>query len=139
MAPESFAPGPQRPARRAPGRPAAAGALDELARILAAERERLLRGDWAALAALGARKEACMAALSALGPEAWREAGAAAAGIGRQVGRNQAILAAAIEGLRDAGHRRAMLRSARSGFQSYDSRGARVAAAPAPPRVERKA
>lgn len=142
MAPDPRRAAPRSPLTRSPAArlAAAAGPLAELARILAEERALLLRGDWAGVGALGARKADCLAALEALGAEGWPRTGAEADVIGREVGRNQALLAAAIEGFRDAGQRRAMLRSARGGFQGYDARGARAPGpTPPPARLERKA
>lgn len=92
----------------------------------------ILEGAWARLGDLAARKAAGLAALLA--------AGAGALGpLAAELGRNQRLLGAAIEGFRDAGQRRAMLRSARVGLTTYDAQGLRGSVAAVRPTVERKA
>ena len=97
--------------------------------LLEDERRVILSGSWDALAPLAARKEAALAALGPVGPDRLR----------RALARNQALLLAAIEGVREALQRRAALRTARAGLVTYDARGLRAELPVAPPRVERKA
>lgn len=110
--------------------------LAGLAAVLREERALILRGAWAGLEALAARKAAGVEALAAGGAP---EAAAGAGSLLRDLARNQALLGAAIEGFREAGRRRAGLREARAGFSTYDAGGARGPVAAPRPRVERKA
>lgn len=104
----------------------------ELALLLEEERALILSGAWAGLRALAPSKERCLLALD--GGEAGRM-GVLAAGLAR----NQALLRAAIDGLRDATRRRAALASARKGLVTYNANGTRAEVPTAPPRFERKA
>lgn len=110
----------------------AADPAAELQALLAEERRLILSGEWAALAPLAARKEASLLALRS-GPAAGLRP------LARDLARNQALLAAALEGLREAGHRRAALAAARARIVTYDARGARAELPVAQPRFERKA
>ena len=105
---------------------------DELADLLREERALILLGAWADLQTLAPHTERCLRSLE--GGQAG-QLGALAAGLAR----NQALLAAAIEGLRDATRRRAALASARRGLVTYNSSGARAELPTTPPRFERKA
>ncbi len=106
--------------------------LRDLGSLLEEERRAILSGAWADLDRLAARKAAGLAVL---------ESGdaLALAPLARGLARNQALLAAALDGLREAGHRRAALLASRAGLVTYDARGARAEHATAPPRLERKA
>ncbi len=99
--------------------------------LLEEERRAILSGAWADLERLGARKAA---GLSALGDDA-----AELAPLARGLARNQALLAAALDGLREAGHRRAALLASRGRLVTYNAHGVRAEVPLTPPRVERKA
>lgn len=103
-----------------------AAALESL---LEEERRLILGAEWEALAALGAPKAEGLAALG----------GAAPGPLLDSLRRNQALLAAAIEGLGEAARRRAALASARAGLRTYDATGAAARVAAPRPRVERRA
>lgn len=105
---------------------------DELADLLKEERALILLGAWADLQALAPHKERCLRALDGGGPERLEPL---AAGLAR----NQALLRAALDGLRDATRRRAALASARKGLVTYNASGTRAELPTAPPRFERKA
>ncbi|EYD73887.1 hypothetical protein Rumeso_04484 [Rubellimicrobium mesophilum DSM 19309] len=104
---------------------------DDLSHLLEEERALILSGGWAGLRALAPRKERCLRSLEA-DPE---RLGPLAAGLAR----NQALLRAALDGLRDATRRRAALASARRGLVTYTASGTRAELPTAPPRFERKA
>ena len=104
----------------------------DLARLLEEERGLILSGAWADLQTLAPRTERCLLRLEAGGPE---RLGPLAAGLAR----NQALLRAALDGLRDATRRRAALVSARKGLVTYSASGTRAELPTAPPRFERKA
>ena len=104
----------------------------ELADLLAEERRLILSGAWAGLRTLAPFKERCLSTLDMGDPA---QLGPLAAGLAR----NQALLRAALDGLRDATRRRAALASARAGLVTYDASGARAELPTAPPRVERRA
>ena len=99
------------------------------------ERAAILAGAWARLDAIAPRKAACLLLIDA--GATTRDAGQLA-GLAAGLRRNQALLLAAIEGVRDAGLRGAALRRARAGLSTYDRAGARRSAG-ALPRVERRA
>ena len=103
----------------------------DLADLLEEERLLILSGAWEGLQTLAPRKERCLLDLEAgdpgLGP------------LSTSLARNQALLRAALEGLRDASRRRAALASARSGLVTYSASGARAELPTAPPKFERKA
>lgn len=103
-----------------------------LAALLEEERSLILAGAWEDLEALAARKEAGLAALAAKGEDRL-------APLAAELARNQALLAAAIEGLREAGRRRVALASSRARLVTYDAQGARAELPMASPRVERRA
>jgi hypothetical protein len=105
---------------------------EPLSDLLEEERRLLLSGDWRALEEIAPRKAAHLAVLEDGDP-------AGLAPLARDLARNQALLAAAIEGLREAGRRRAALGAARAGLVTYDAQGARAELPLAPPRVERRA
>lgn len=100
-----------------------------LSRLLEEERRLILSADWPGLQTLGPRKAAL---LDTLGSASLPPVAAA-------LGRNQALLAAALDGLRDALRRRAAMAASRRGLVTYDAAGLRAELAVAPPRVERKA
>jgi hypothetical protein len=106
--------------------------LVDLADLLEEERRLILAGAWTCLQALAPRKERGLLAL---------EAGDAAqlAPLAASLARNQALLRAALDGLRDATRRRAALASARAGLVTYDAAGTRAELPMSPPRVERRA
>jgi len=110
----------------------AADPRDELARLLEEERGLILSGAWSDLQALAPRKERCLRSMEA---EDAGRLGLLANGLAR----NQALLAAALDGLRDATRRRAALASARKGLVTYNASGARAELPTASPRFERKA
>ncbi len=118
--------------------------LDELEAILRQERAAILSGAWPGLAAIGRRKAACLVRIdAALGAAGTSELGADGPGrlraLGEGLGRNQALLLASLDGLRDAASRGAILRAARAGFSTYDAKGDRAAVVAARPQVERRA
>ncbi len=99
--------------------------MDDLERALAEERSLILAGRSGSLGTPLPRAQA-------------RDAGAARRLLAL-ARRNQRLLMAALEGLRDAAGRRAAATEARGRLGTYDATGAR-AAEPAPaPRVERRA
>ena len=104
----------------------------ELARLLQEERNLILSGAWADLRVLAPRKEPCLLDLHGEGTERMVPI---AAGLAR----NQALLRAALDGLRDASRRRAALVSARKGLVTYNASGIRAEVPTAPPQFERKA
>jgi hypothetical protein len=105
---------------------------DELADLLREERALILLGAWADLQALAPQKERCLRSLEGSDAE---QLGPLAAGLAR----NQALLRAALDGLRDATRRRAAFVSARKGLVTYSASGTRAELPTAPPRFERKA
>lgn len=113
---------------------------DALAALLEAERALLLAGDLAGLDALAPGKAAALARLEAAPLDAAAPGAApeAARALAAALARNQALLRAAIDGVREAARRRAALEEARTRLPGYDARGARPAAV-APSRVERRA
>ena len=104
----------------------------ELADLLEEERRLILSGAWAGLNTLAPRKERCLAALETL------DAGRLGP-VTRGLARNQVLLRAALDGLRDATQRRAALVSARAGLVTYNASGTRAEVPTAPPKVERRA
>ncbi|TNC74226.1 flagellar protein FlgN [Rubellimicrobium roseum] len=102
----------------------------DLTLLLETERRLILTGDWSGLQSLAPRKAAL---LDRLPP------GAPLPPLATALARNQALLAAAIDGLRDALGRRAALEAARRGLATYDPSGLRAALAAPSPRYERKA
>ncbi len=102
-------------------------ARSDLAQLLEEERSAILAGRWDALDALARRKEAALADAGDLAP------------LAASLARNQALLAAALEGVREVGRRRAALASSRLGLVTYDARGARAELPLAPPKFERRA
>ena len=103
-----------------------------LAALLEEERRLILDGSWGALQALAPRKAAGLAALQDADP-------GDLAPVAKGLARNQALRAAAIEGVREALRRRAALAASRKALVTYDAQGARAEVPVAPPRVERKA
>lgn len=101
----------------------------DLAALLEEERRAILSGRWEALDALARRKEAALSAAD----------GAGLAPLAAGLVRNQALLAAALEGVREVGRRRAALAATRKGLVTYDARGTRAELPLAPPKVERRA
>ena len=101
----------------------------DLAALLEEERRAILAGRWDALDSLARRKEVALAAADGTGLVPL------AAGLAR----NQALLAAAIDGVREVGRRRAALASSRAGLVTYDARGTRAELPLAPPKIERRA
>ncbi|MBP1805059.1 flagellar protein FlgN [Rubellimicrobium aerolatum] len=106
--------------------------LPDLALLLEEERRLILAGAWDGLQALAPRKAAGLAALP-------REGGAALAPLARGLARNQALLSAALDGVREAVRRRAAMATMRRGLVTYDAQGLRAELPTAPPRIERKA
>lgn len=102
-----------------------------LAALLEEERRLLLAADWDALDALWPQKAAALGGLAAATP-------AEGARLAEGLARNQALLAAAVEGVREALRRRAALREAQ-GLVTYDAGGARMAQGAPAPRLERRA
>lgn len=105
--------------------------LSDLADLLEEERRAIRSGDWGALGALARRKEVGLASFADDAPALALLAGGLA--------RNQALLAAALDGVREVGRRRAALASSRAGLVTYDARGTRAELPLAPPKVERRA
>jgi hypothetical protein len=101
--------------------------------LLAAERAALLTGDYAGLAALAPRKESLFGAIPAnvSDPGGLRR-------IAAEVGRNQVLLAAAIDGIKDAAAHVSEIRQARRGFLAYGREGQREVVAGSGPTLERK-
>ncbi len=100
--------------------------------LLDEERKMILSGSWDDLQSLAAKKEACLAVL----------ANGAAADLPKLavgLARNQALLLAAIEGVREVSRRRAAMASSRTGLVTYNAQGTRAEVPVAAPRVERKA
>lgn len=105
---------------------------EPLSDLLEEERRLILAGAWDALDQLAPRKAASLSSLEGGDP-------AALAPLARGLARNQALLAAAIDGLREAGRRRSALEAARAGLVTYDAQGSRAELPLAAPRVERRA
>jgi hypothetical protein len=103
----------------------------DLSTILEEERRLILSGAWAELDALAPRKEAALSALE--------DDPAGLSALAARLGRNQMLLASAIEGLREVARRRSAMGSARDHLATYDARGLRADLPVAPPRLERKA
>ncbi len=101
----------------------------DLAALLEEERRAILSGRWEALGSLARRKEVALAAADGTG----------LAPLAAGLARNQALLAAAIDGVREVGRRRAALASSRAGLVTYDARGTRAELPLAPPKIERRA
>ncbi len=110
----------------------AADLAADLESLLEEERRVILSGAWADLDRIAGRKAAGLSALEA-------EDAAQLAPLARGLARNQALLAAALDGLREAGHRRAALLASRAGLVTYDAHGARAQHPVASSRLERKA
>ena len=110
------------------------GPMQPVFDLLEAERSIILRGTFAELAPIAARKERLFARLAD---------GRLTAGqlrrISAQVARNQTLLAAAMAGVQDVVDRLAILRRAADGFNTYDSLGQKSEVNTAPPAFERKA
>ena len=103
-----------------------------LAALLEEERRLILDGSWGDLQALAPRKAAGLDALRHAEPEEL-------APLARSLSRNQALLAAALDGVREALRRRAALAAARKGLVTYNAQGTRAEVPVVPPRIERKA
>lgn len=101
----------------------------DLAALLEEERRAILAGRWESLDGLARRKEAALLALDGTG----------LAPLAGDLARNQALLLAALEGVREVGRRRAALASSRRGLVTYDARGTRAELPLLPPKVERRA
>lgn len=104
---------------------------EALLALLEEERRLLLAADWDALEGLWPRKAAALGGLAGATP-------AEGARLAEGLARNQALLAAAVEGVREALRRRAALREARQ-LVTYDATGARIPREGHPPRLERRA
>ena len=104
----------------------------ELQELIEEERRLILSGAWAGLRSLAPRKERCLEALSALDP-------VGISPIAAGLAHNQALLRAALDGLREVTRRRAAIASAHAGLVTYDATGARAHLPTSPPRFERKA
>lgn len=102
--------------------------------LLEAERAVILSGTFDELAPIAVRKEKLFARLAEgrVTPGRLRR-------IAVQVGRNQALLAAAMAGVQEAVDRLAVLRRAADGFNTYDSLGQKSEVNTARPAFERKA
>ena len=90
-----------------------------LASLLARERAALLSGDLHAVGALAGEKEALVARLDQLGPEAL----AAVRGLGETARRNQALLDGALQGIRLVTARLSAYRRLRGTMETYDPQG----------------
>lgn len=107
-------------------------APEPLDALLEEERRLILGADWTGIEALAPRKARAIEDAAAEGP------GRIAPFAGR-IARNQRLLGAALDGLREALRRRAALDAARAGLVTYDARGTRAEVAPPRSRLERKA
>ncbi len=105
-----------------------------LSDLLEVERQALLGGDYAALADIADRKAPLMEAFAANGPS--REA---LGRIARKVRRNQALLEAAIDGLRAASDRIRAIEEVQGALSTYDREGQKADLAGPAPVIERKA
>lgn len=103
--------------------------------LLDAERAAILEGAFDRLARLAARKEAllvqCQSELRSSRVQLRR--------IARYVDRNQRLLGAALDGVRDATMRLKALRNVRETLVTYDSQGQMARVASGPPGFEHKA
>lgn len=110
------------------------GAGGELAGLLAAERDALRCGDFAVLETQAAQKAELFQRLAHHGapPETLRR-------IKMMVTENQALLSAAIGGVRAARDRLDALQKVRDGLTVYDQSGQSAKVATAPPALRKKA
>lgn len=90
-----------------------------LSSLLTRERAALLSGDLHAVGALAEEKEALVARLETLGPEAR----AATQSLGDAARRNQALLDGALQGIRLAAARLSAYRRLRGTMETYDPQG----------------
>lgn len=110
-----------------------ADTLRRLRDVLKDERRALLAADYASLGQLSERK---LRLLTLLARE--RRAEADLARLGEELGRNHALVSAALDGVREAVTRRDAIHSARDGLSTYAPDGAK-ATNPGRPSFERKA
>lgn len=102
--------------------------------ILDEERSALLKGDYVDLDRLAPEKQKMLAKLPELGlSEGYMQR------VAHAVRRNQALLAAAIDGMRAAQGRMSTLREQRSSFSTYDKSGQRQNVGTGQSVIERKA
>lgn len=102
--------------------------------LLTEERQAILTGQFHRLPGLAGRKESLFVDLTAAEVTAPR-----LRQIGKQVGRNQRLLAAALRGIREVGDRLGLVREVRDTLSTYDSSGQKTTVASARPSFERKA
>ena len=109
--------------------------LDQtLLELLSEERHVILTGQFGQLSGLAGRKEALfqdLAAAAVTAPRLRR--------IGAQVSRNQRLLAAALNGLREVGDRLGLVREVRDTLSTYDSSGHKKTVTSTRPTFEHKA
>jgi hypothetical protein len=109
-------------------------AANAMLALLEEEREVILAGVYDRLPDLGHRKERLFRALLPdRTPQPLLER------LGRRTSRNQALLTAALSGLREAGQRRSQSARHPGGFLTYGSDGQRAPVAPGNPDFARKA
>lgn len=102
--------------------------------LLEKERAMILTGDFDELAPLAPRKDALFARIGGESADA-----DSLDRIGRSLARNQTLLAAALDGIKDAATRLGIVNDLRRGFATYDSAGQKSTVATARPAFERKA
>lgn len=105
-----------------------------LSDLLEVERQALLGGDYAALSEIAERKAPLMEAFAAARPG--RDA---LDRIGAKLRRNQALLQAAMGGLRAAAERMKAVEEVQGGLSTYDCQGQKSDLAGPAPAIERKA
>lgn len=102
--------------------------------LLTEERQVILTGQFDRLPGLAGRKETLFGDLAAAEVTVPR-----LRQIGKQVSRNQRLLAAALRGLREVGDRLGFVRDIRDNLSTYDSSGQKTTVGSARPSFERKA
>ncbi|MCB1340510.1 MAG: flagellar biosynthesis protein FlgN [Pseudooceanicola sp.] len=103
------------------GTDAAQAVIDELDQLLDQERKAVLAGDLETIARILALKETLIDRVNAIPPQGPRDL----RGLTEKLSRNQALLTAAMEGIRAVADRMADLRRVRQTLETYDRTGRR--------------